>query len=89
MAAIPVVVPTLIMLLKMAVPAVPKVALPIVAPLLGALIDIGLSLAMGQSTNPFIGAVLGSAGTGLREIVDQLKKASAAQLPPPKEEDVK
>jgi hypothetical protein len=50
------------------------VALPIVAPVLGALADIALHYAGVSTLGPTFGALLGSAGVGLREIQDQIKQ---------------
>ena len=77
-ALIPVVTPLLIAGVKKLIPFISKPLLPIIAILLGALIDILSSLATGTSMNPIYGAVLGAAGIGLREVVDQVKKAASA-----------
>lgn len=74
---ITVIVPLAIALMKLVVPKVPKTWLPIIAPLLGAAIEILTSGVFGQ--NAFWAAVSGSAGVGLREIYDQLKKAAAGE----------
>ena len=76
------VVPVLIAILKILVPKIPKAALPIMAPLLGAALDIAASYLGTGTANPVWGAVLGAAGVGLREIVDQMRKLGAA--PPAK-----
>jgi len=70
---IPVLVPLLIAFGKWAIPVVPAWALPIIAPALGALTDWLISLAAGTSASPAIGALLGSAGVGFREIKDQVQ----------------
>lgn len=72
---IPLAVPVLIMVLKMLIPNIPGVALPIIAPLLGAAADIVLHYAGASTLGPTWGAVLGSAGVGLREIYDQVKQS--------------
>lgn len=71
---IPLVVPIIIAALKALWPAIPKVWLPIVAPILGALAEILLYLAGMGGGDPAMGALLGQAGVGLREIYDQIKK---------------
>ena len=73
---IPVLVPLLIALAKWGVPRVPKVWLPILAPVLGAGVDV-LAYVVGlqDAANPVLGAVLGAVGVALREILDQLKQA--------------
>lgn len=73
-AIIPLVVPLVIGLLKTWLPNLPKVVLPILAPILGALADIGLHFAGAPTVGPIWGAALGTAGVGLREIADQLRK---------------
>lgn len=73
-ALIPLAVPVLIALLKAFVPKIPGVALPIIAPVLGAVADIALHYAGVSTLGPLWGMVLGSAGVGLRELQDQLKQ---------------
>lgn len=73
LALIPVLVPLLVALGKWALPKVPLWVLPILAPALGALVDYLTALATGAAANPVLGAVLGSAGVGVREIFDQTK----------------
>jgi len=73
-ALIPLVVPVVIALLKAFQPKIPSMALPIIAPLLGAVADIVLHYAGISTLGPLWGMVLGSAGVGLRELQDQLKQ---------------
>ena len=73
---IPVIVPLVLYGVKLLIPKVPKALLPILAPVLGGLVDAGLAYASGTAANPILGAALGSAGVGLREIVDQVKAAA-------------
>jgi hypothetical protein len=73
-ALVPIAVPALLALLKVFAPKIPSVALPILAPLLGAGADIVLHYAGVSTLGPLWGAVLGSAGVGLRELQDQLKQ---------------
>jgi hypothetical protein len=70
---IPVVVPLAIAVLKHFAPRLPKPWLPVLAPLLGAILDFLGTLQVGAGT--VVGAALGSAGVGLREILDQLRRA--------------
>lgn len=77
MLLIPVLVPLVIAIGKFFVPKVPGWILPIVAPALGALIDYINTLVSGTNASPLIGALLGSAGVGVREIYDQVKKRMA------------
>jgi hypothetical protein len=71
-ALIPVAVPVLIALLKLVAPNLPTLWLPILAPILGAGADIALHYAGVSTLGAVWGALLGSAGVGLREIHDQL-----------------
>jgi len=77
---IPALVPVAIAMLKLMIPGIPKPWLPVLAPLLGGLLDAGTAYAgISSGANPLVGALLGSAGVGLREIVDQLRKAGTSQ----------
>ena len=69
---IPLLVPILVALAKMGIPKLPSWTLPIIATCLGALINYIASL-MGASVGPIMGALLGAAGVGVREIYDQVK----------------
>ncbi len=77
-ALIPVAVPLLIAALKWAVQYLPPWLPPILAPVLGGLIDAATVYLAGGTYNPIVGMVLGAAGVGLRELVDQMKKPKAA-----------
>lgn len=70
-----VIVPLVIYFAKVIVPKIPKWLIPILAPILGGVAEAVLAYASGGTPNPALGAVLGAAGTGLREVVDQIKKA--------------
>jgi hypothetical protein len=71
---IPLAVPVVLMLLKMFIPNLPSFLLPILAPLLGAGADIALHYAGVSTMGAVWGAMLGSAGVGLRELGDQLRQ---------------
>lgn len=73
---IPMIVPILLSIVKAVLPKIPKSALPILAPILGAGIDIGLHFAGQASAGPGFGAALGAAGVGVREALDQVLKAA-------------
>lgn len=73
-ALIPVAVPALLALVKLFVPKIPSAWLPILAPILGAAGDLVLHFAAGTQLNPLVGALLGSAGVGIREIQDQVRQ---------------
>lgn len=68
-------VPILLYIVKLLIPKIPKWLIPILAPVLGGLVDAAIAYGSGGTANPIVGAFLGSAGVGLREIIDQLKKA--------------
>ncbi len=69
---VPIIVPVVLGLLKIFLPKFPGWLLPILAPLLGAAADFAMSQSFGQGT--LLGAILGSAGVGLRELADQAQK---------------
>jgi len=81
---IPVVVPLLIAgLKKWMIPNIPSWALPLLAPALGALADLALQ-ASGVHTGGVVkGALLGSAGVGLRELQNQVAKSMPKPPAPP------
>lgn len=76
---IPVLVPLAIAFLKLILPRVPSAWIPVLAPILGMLADLAAAKATGGTGNVVLGAVLGSAGVGLREVVDQLRKARSME----------
>lgn len=84
---IPIVVPVFLAYLKKFLPNVPSWALPILAPALGALADWIMQMAGVQTGGMVKGALLGSAGVGLRELQNQVSQAMPKQppaaLPPP------
>lgn len=71
---IPVIVPLVLAFLKNIWPAIPKVALPFLCPVIGALMSVVISLS-GQTVDPATAAALGAVGNWLRELYDQSKKA--------------
>lgn len=83
--ATPVVIPLLVAGLKWLWPRVPNKLLPVLCPILGALIDVIANGTIGTGT--VWGAALGSAGVGLREAFDQLSgnaaKPSRTEPPAP------
>lgn len=71
---IAVVVPLLIAGLKKLFPKIPGAVLPVLAPVLGGLIE-AIVTSLGHDAGGLVtGAVAGSAGVGLREIADQNRK---------------
>lgn len=87
-ALIPVISPILVAFVKMLVPKLPKFLLPILTPIFGAGLQ-ALESASGMIDQPvdaMQGALLGSVGVFIREVVDQIKKAirrAASLIPPP------
>ena len=71
---IPLVVPLIVAVLKIMIDKLPSWVLPILAAGLGELLNYISGLAGGPTTTAINGLILGAAGTGLREIVDQLKQ---------------
>lgn len=83
-AAIAVVVPLVVALLKKLIPSIPKPLLPIGATALGVLSDFLLAKAGAlPHTSLALGALAGASGVGVREILDQLKTAVTGPTPPP------
>jgi len=81
---IPLVVPLIIAWLKTKVfPEIPDMYLPILAPLLGALSDFIAQVSGAQTHGVVVAALLGSAGVGIRELIDQTKKSKTAAPPGP------
>lgn len=74
LALIPVIVPLLVSVGKWLVPKLPSWSLPIIAPALGAVIDLINAKSTGGTWSPLTSGALGMAGVGLREIVDQVKQ---------------
>lgn len=74
---IPIVVPLLIAALKNFIPKLPVWTLPIIAPALGALIDWIMQLSGMNTSGAITGALLGSAGVGIRELQNQVAQRIA------------
>lgn len=68
----PVLVPLIIAGVKKFSPSIPSYLLPIIAPVLGMLIDLVNSFSSAHQSNLLIAALLGLAGVGVREVKDQL-----------------
>lgn len=78
----PILAPIIVTLVKLVLSKLPKWLLPILAALSGVGIDFAYGLATTTyQSNVFIGALLGLAGVGLREVVDQLNKSKSANPP--------
>lgn len=75
----PLVVPLIIAAKKKFFPSIPSWLLPILAPLLGVLLDVINTYALGHQSNVLLAALLGLAGVGVREVKDQLVPARTQQ----------
>lgn len=75
---IPLVVPLVVGALKGLLPSVPSRWLPVVAVVVGFLSDLLIASVSGVSSNPGLGAILGAAGVGVREVKDQLFRGTSA-----------
>lgn len=73
LALIPVIVPVIVAFLKWAIQFLPSWSLPIIASALGEVINYVSGLAGGPTTSVLNGLMLGAAGVGLREVVDQVR----------------
>lgn len=83
MILIPLVVPLLVAVFKFFLPKLPSWTLPILATALGALLNWISTAVGGPGVGPLTATLLGAAGVGVREIIDQLKpdtKAGAATV---------
>ena len=74
LAVIPLLVPILVAAAKVGIKWLPTWSLPILAAGLGELLNFLSGLAGGPTTSLLGGVLLGAAGTGIREIVDQVKQ---------------
>lgn len=74
---IAVLVPMIVALFKKALPQIPKPLLPLLAAVLGVIGDLAASYLSGAPSNSVLGALLGFGGVGLRELIDQMRKAVA------------
>lgn len=74
--ATPIIVPIVIAGIKYLKPKIPTWLLPVLAGPLGALVEYINHLATGSSTSMVVAVLLGLAGVGVREVVDQLKPVS-------------
>lgn len=75
---IPFAVPVLVMFVKGLLPSIPKPWLPVIAAAVGLLLAVFDHFTGSLGGNPMAVLFLGAAGTGLREIGDQLKQLVTA-----------
>lgn len=71
----PAVVPLLLAGVKQVMPKLPTWTIPLLAPVLGILLDVVNSMATSHQSNFLAAAALGLAGVGIREVKDTLKPA--------------
>jgi hypothetical protein len=64
----PIIVPLVITGVKKIAPSIPTWLIPVLAPILGMILDIINTAATNNSSNLLVGALLGLAGVGVREI---------------------
>jgi hypothetical protein len=79
------VIPIIVLLLKKVIPDKYAVFYPVIATMLGPILDWLSTYATGASASPLKGLLLGGSAVALREIIDQLKQkavADAAAKPP-------
>lgn len=70
----PVAIPFLIWGVKKALPSIPSMLIPILATALGVLVEVINKAMTGTDHGLIVGALLGAAAVGVREILDQTKK---------------
>lgn len=73
LALIPLLVPIIVAVLKNVISTLPTWTIPIIASALGELLNVVSGLAGGPTTSALNGLLLGSAGVGVRELLDQVK----------------
>jgi len=78
LAVIPLLVPIIVAFFKSVIKFLPSWTLPIIAACLGELLNVLSGLAGWGSTSAVNGAILGLAGTGTREVLDQIKQKLSA-----------
>jgi len=79
LALIPLAVPLIVAAAKTGIKFLPTWSLPIIAAGLGELLNLLSGLAGGPTTSVLGGVLLGAAGTGVREIVDQVKQSQQTE----------
>lgn len=77
-ALIPIGVPLIVWLVRLGLPKIPRVLIPIGALGLGVLLDWLLAFVAGGTFTPIVGALLGMAGVWLREVVHTWREHGAS-----------
>ncbi len=75
-AVLPILIPMIVAMLRK---IVPKPFLPVVAILLGGVVDFVNYAVVSLGLPPGIGAILGAAGIGLRQVMKEIKKLKVAE----------
>lgn len=70
---IPLLVPIIVAGIKVGIKFLPTWSLPVIAAALGELLNFLSGLAGGPTTSVLGGVLLGNAGVGIREVIDQIK----------------
>jgi hypothetical protein len=75
---IPLLVPMLLAGVKWTLPLIPRAVIPILAPIVGAGLEVlGWWVGQAPTPSPLQGALLGALGVFVREVYDQLRKSLA------------
>lgn len=69
------IVPVVVMFAKKVIPDNLRALVPVVALVVGPILDFLISWLVGKAADPAAGVIYGSLGVVLREVVDQAKKA--------------
>lgn len=80
--AIPLIVPLAIALAKAEIPKLPGWILPLLSTVLGVICDQGATALTGTSSPWWVGAILGAAGVGVRELKDQVHQRLITAIGP-------
>lgn len=72
----PLVVPLILAGLKKVLPSLPSALIPLLAPVLGVILDLANHLATGHTTNLVVALGLGLLGVGVREVKEAIKPAA-------------
>lgn len=75
-------VPIIVIFAKKLIPAKYSVFYPVLATVLGPVLDYIAAWASSNPARPGLGVALGLAGVGLRELIDQMKKSVASTVNP-------
>lgn len=74
LALVPVVTTIVVFYMRLLIPKIPRVALPLIAALLPYVVSLASNAAAGTSMDPLLAALLGAAATWLREILSTISE---------------